>query len=132
MENNIQEANTQSPEINTTADVKLVDLDLNKLIAEMKAGDAWEKTGHHALTLLKSSSMRIVLVGLHEGAELKTHTAPGDISVQALSGHIHFSAEEKVISLQPLQMLALKKDTPHSVRAEKESFFLLTIAIAEK
>jgi quercetin dioxygenase-like cupin family protein len=73
--------------------------------------------------------MRIVLIGLHEGAELKTHTANGIISVQAVEGHIRFTTELKTVELQKGEMLALHKQIPHSVFAIKESFFLLTLAM---
>jgi quercetin dioxygenase-like cupin family protein len=72
--------------------------------------------------------MRIVLIGLHDGAELKTHTANGVISVQVLEGQIKFTAEEQTVSLVKGQMIALHEKIPHSVLALEETFFLLTLA----
>lgn len=73
--------------------------------------------------------MRIVLIGLHEGAELKTHTANGVISVQVIEGFIKFTTEPETVELGKGQMLALHKNVPHSVIALKETFFLLTLAM---
>lgn len=39
--------------------------------------------------------MRIVLITLHKGAEMKTHTAPGIITVQVLEGDITCTTEQK-------------------------------------
>ncbi len=71
--------------------------------------------------------MRIVLLALHKGAELKKHTAPGSISVQVLEGEIKFSTEEQSLQLIEGNMIALHSGLPHSVVAVKESVFLLTL-----
>jgi quercetin dioxygenase-like cupin family protein len=73
--------------------------------------------------------MRIVLVGLHENAELNIHTANGTISVQVLEGAIKFTAEPQAVHLEKGQMIALQEKMPHSVIAVRESFFLLTLAV---
>ena len=73
--------------------------------------------------------MRVVLIGLRKGAELKTHTANGPITVQVLEGHIKFQTELKVVELRNKQMLTLKEKIPHSVLALEETFFLLTMAM---
>jgi quercetin dioxygenase-like cupin family protein len=73
--------------------------------------------------------MRIVLLGLHKGAELTTHSANAMISVQVLEGKINFTAERQTAILQKGQMIALNEKIPHSVIALEESFFLLTLAM---
>lgn len=60
---------------------------------------------------------------------MKTHTAPGMISVQLLEGAITFCTEKQSSDLEAGQMLALHAGIPHSVFACKESIFLLTLAI---
>ena len=72
--------------------------------------------------------MRLVLIALHEGAEMKTHTAPGIISVQVLEGHLGFQAEGQTTELKPGQLLTLQTGLPHRVVARQESVFLLTMA----
>jgi quercetin dioxygenase-like cupin family protein len=76
--------------------------------------------------------MRIVLIGLHENAELKPHKANGVISVQVFEGKIEFSAEEQIIHLEKRQLIALQENIIHSVKALTESFFLLTLAMNNK
>ncbi len=76
--------------------------------------------------------MRIVLIGLHEKAELKPHKANGVISVQVIQGKIEFIAEQQNTHLEKGQMIALQENIVHSVKALTESFFLLTIAMKDK
>lgn len=128
MENKSNQATPQRPEGDRILDASLVTMNLNDVIEQVRNEPSWNNSDRNSITLFKSDAMRIVLIGLHQGAELKTHTANGIISVQALEGHIRFTTEQKTAELQKGQMLALHKQVPHSVVALKESFFLLTLA----
>lgn len=86
------------------------------------------RSARNALTLLQADGMRLVLIALHEGAEMKTHTAPGIISVQLLEGHLGFEAEGQTTKLKPGKLLTLQTGLPHRVVARRESVFLLTMA----
>ena len=69
-------------------------------------------------------------MGMHENAELKTHTAKGIISVQVIAGKIDFTANDHTASMEAGQMLVLHEKIPHSVIALRESFFLLTLTMS--
>jgi quercetin dioxygenase-like cupin family protein len=71
--------------------------------------------------------MRLVLIALHAGAEMKTHTADGIISVQVIDGRMKFNADNRSVELNTGEMLALHKGIPHSVLAIEETIFLLTL-----
>ena len=71
--------------------------------------------------------MRLVLIALHKGAEMKKHTAAGTISVQVIEGEILFTTDEQTITLTSGQMLVLHEGISHSVLARKETVFLLTL-----
>lgn len=129
MENKSNEATPQRPEGDRMLNAPLVEMDLNKYISQIRGETTWADSDRNAITLFKSDSMRIVLLGLHEAAELKTHTANGIISVQVLEGKIVFTAGQQTVSLEKDQMIALQEKLPHSVLALKESFFLLTLAM---
>ena len=129
MQNKSNEATPQRPEGDRLLDAPLVTMDLNRLMEQVRNEPSWKDSDRNSITIYKSENMRIVLIGLHENAELKTHTANGIISVQVLEGHIKFTTEQQVAELQKGQMLALKKQIPHSVLALKETFFLLTMAM---
>lgn len=129
MEIKNNESTPQRPEGDRPLDAPMVQMDLPALIDQIKNEAAWEKSDRNAITIFKSDKLRIVLVALKEGAEMKTHTAPGMISVQVLDGLIKFSIENEVAERSKGQMLALHTGIPHSVLATEESVFLLTLAL---
>jgi quercetin dioxygenase-like cupin family protein len=129
MENKSNQATPQRPEGDRMLNASLVDMDLNKFIQQVKKEPSWADSDRNSITIFKSDSMRIVLMGLHEKAELKTHTANGVISVQVLEGKISFVTGERTVMLEKGQMIALQPKVPHSVTAIDESFFLLTLAM---
>ena len=129
MENKSNEATPQRPEGDRLLDASLVTMDLNKLMEQVRNETTWKDSDRNSITIFKSDNLRIVLMGLHEKAELKTHTANGIISLQVLEGQIKFTTEEQVVDLQKGEMLTLHKKIPHSLLALKESFCLLTVAM---
>jgi quercetin dioxygenase-like cupin family protein len=116
------------PEGDRLLDAQLVKIDLNSFRKQIKEEQAWKDGDRNAITIYKSDGMRLVLIALHTGAELKTHTAPGIISVQVLEGKITFGTEEETIKLTEGQVVTLHKEVPHSVFADMESTFLLTLS----
>lgn len=125
------EATPQRPQGERPLNAPLVLLNLPEYISQIKQEQAWQTNDRNSITLFKSDSMRLVLIALHGGAELKTHTAPGVISVQVLEGQIEFEAEQEVHQLSAGQALALQAKIPHAVKALQESVFLLTLAVGK-
>lgn len=130
MENKSNEATPQRPEGDRMLDAPVVEMDLNKLVLQIKSETAWEEADHNAITIFKSDLMRIVLMGMHKNAEFKTHTAKGTISVQVIAGKINFTANDNTVSMEAGQMLVLHEKILHSVLALTESFFLLTLTMS--
>jgi quercetin dioxygenase-like cupin family protein len=123
------EATTLRPEGDRVLDAPLVEMDLNNFIVQIKEENTWATTDHNSITIFKSDNTTVVLIGMHQNAELKRHKAYGDIHVQVLEGKINFCTGQQTVSLQKGQMLALKADIPHSVLALEDSFFLLTVIV---
>jgi len=117
------------PEGERDLDASMVTMDLSLLKAQIKEEESYKNGDRNAITIFKSEGMRIVMIALHEGAEMKTHKAPGIISVQVLEGHIKFKTEPETIDRIAGQMLALHAEIPHSVIAKTESIFLLTLSL---
>lgn len=105
---------------------------MNEFIDQLKTETTWADSDRNSVTLFKSETMRIVLMGLHQNAELIPHKANGVISVQVLEGKIKFDTEEKSSLIEKGQMIALQENITHSVIALTESFFLLTLAMNNK
>lgn len=117
------------PEGERDLDATLVTMDLFSLKTQIKEEESYKNSDRNAITIFKSEGMRIVLVALQKGAEMKTHKAPGIISVQVLEGYISFKTDQKTAERTIGQMLVLHAGIPHSVIAKEESVFLLTISM---
>ncbi len=107
----------------------LVEININEFIHQIKSETTWAESDRNSVTIFKSENMRIVLLGLHENAELKTHKANGVISVQVMEGRIEFSADNQRVQIEKGQMVALQENILHNVKALTESFFLLTLVM---
>ena len=127
MEEKINSATTQRPQGDHTIDASLVTIDLPSFMLQLGEEKAWKDDDRNAITVFKTNGMRIVLIALHEGAEMIKHVAEGIISVQVLEGKIQFSTDEKSIELGKGQMLAMHAGISHSVLAKEKAIFLLTL-----
>ncbi|QAY60357.1 cupin domain-containing protein [Microbacterium protaetiae] len=76
---------------------------------------------------LSGDGVRVVVFAFDAGAELTEHTAPGPIVVQALEGHLTFTAEGITKHLRPGGILHLDARIPHSVRAVEPSKMILML-----
>lgn len=132
MENKSKDATPQRPEGERILNGPLVEMNLNEVIKQIKSETTWADSDRNSVTLFKSETMRIVLIGLHENAELKPHKANGVISVQVIQGKIAFIAEQQHNHIEKGQMVALQENIVHSVKALTESFFLLTLVMNNK
>ena len=127
MDEKFTEATTNRPQGNRTLDTPLVSIDLSLFIAQIKEEEQWKKTDRNAITIFKSLVMRIVLIALHKGAEMKPHTTKGVISVQVIEGEMQFVTDNQTVILSAGQMLVLEEGILHSVLARTETVFLLTL-----
>lgn len=132
MEEKFNEATHLRPEGDRAMDAPLVTIDLPLFIKQIKQESTWKDKDRNAITVFKTNGMRLVLIALHTGAEMKTHTADGIISVQVIDGRMKFIADNRSVELNTGQMLALHKDIPHSVLAIEETIFLLTLTTTLK
>ena len=128
MEEKFNEATTNRPEGDRAIDLPFLLLDLPSLILQLKNEDAWQKNDRNAITIFKTSGMRIVLIALHAHAEMQTHTADGNLSVQVLEGTMKFTTPDESREIKKGQVVTLHGGIAHSVLATDETTFLLTIA----
>ncbi|MBS1947186.1 MAG: hypothetical protein JST47_05420 [Bacteroidetes bacterium] len=129
MENKHNNATILRPGGDRVLDAPVVEMGLGDLIVQIKGESTWAENDRNSVTIFKSDAMRIVLVGLHENAELKPHKANGVISVQVLEGRIKFLAEQQTFLLEKGQMIALHENITHSISSLTEAFLLLTFAM---
>jgi quercetin dioxygenase-like cupin family protein len=127
MEEKFNDATKQRPEGDRLMDAGMVTIDILTFIEQIKHESTWKDKDRNAITVFKTNGMRIVLIALHEGAEMKTHSAEGIISIQVIDGRMKFYTSNQSVELGKGQMLALHKGIPHGVLAIKETIFLLTL-----
>jgi quercetin dioxygenase-like cupin family protein len=108
-------------------DAPLVRIDLPLFNKQIRNEKTWNDSDRNAITVFKTNGLRIILIALHKDAEMTEHIADGIISIQVLDGQILFSTQEQSVELDSGQMLALHERIPHSVKAIKETIFLLTL-----
>lgn len=112
-----------------------MELDLNGTLGLYSLGDEIDRfpaefnSGRYSRTLLKSPRLRIVLVGMKAGTDLIEHTAPGPITIQPIRGRFTASVDgvEHPVALETV--LAIDAEVRHSVRADEDGVFLLTILL---
>jgi quercetin dioxygenase-like cupin family protein len=129
MEKKSNEATPQRPEGSRLLNAQLVEMNLIQLIDQIKNETTWKDSDRNSVTVFKSETLRIVLMGLHKNTELKPHKTNGVISVQVLEGKINFVTEQQTSLVEKGQMIALRENISHSVLALEETFFLLTVAM---
>ncbi len=128
MQEKFKEATLNRPQGDRPIDSPLLLINLPALTKQIKEEDTWNKSDRNAITVFKTTGMNIVLIALHAHAELKTHTAPGTISVQVLDGTIKFNTPVESLEIKKGQLLTLHAGVSHSVLATEETVFLLTMA----
>jgi quercetin dioxygenase-like cupin family protein len=107
----------------------LLTFDLQSLIEKLKQEDGWKKGERKTIPLLKNSSMRIILMALPAGTDIKLHQAEGQITVHIIEGVLKFNTENESVTLYQGQLLTLREHIKHSLNAIKDTSFLLTMAI---
>lgn len=86
------------------------------------------RAGRSARTLVKEGPLRVTLVALGPGGELREHRADGPITVHVLSGEIQFRVGDDSWTLEVGDLLSLGAGVPHAVESAAGGEFLLTVA----
>lgn len=86
------------------------------------------RAGRSARTLVKEGSLRVTLVALGPGGELREHHADGPITVHVLAGEINVRAGADAWTLEQGDLLSLEAGVPHDVSSGTGGEFLLTVA----
>lgn len=79
-----------------------------------------------SVSLVKTDALEVIRMVLPRGKIVPTHTSPGEITVQCLSGRVRFEVETKQQELIPGDWLFLSASQPHALEAQEESVVLLT------
>jgi quercetin dioxygenase-like cupin family protein len=83
---------------------------------------------HRAEILIKTDTLRVVLVTMLRNGRMHDHSAPGPITVHVLHGAIRFTVGDEGHELRAGQLISLAPGTEHAVEGIEDGAFLLTIA----
>ncbi len=90
-------------------------------------GAALADTRSHAL--FKSDDLEVARLVLRAGAEMPPHAVAGEITVQCIEGRVAFTCAAGERELAAGQLIHLKGDELHALRAVEDASLLLTIAL---
>jgi quercetin dioxygenase-like cupin family protein len=80
---------------------------------------------HVAVTLVKESDLRVVLVVMKAGAGLHPHRAAESVAIQVLEGVVRLHLPGEIVRAAAGTLLTLRADVLHDVEALQDSAFLL-------
>jgi quercetin dioxygenase-like cupin family protein len=100
-------------------------VDLREEIARYNAD---VPSGRRSEILVKTPSLRVVLVTMKAGTESHEHAVEGPITIQALQGAFAISAGGEQLEVNAGGFVALEGGVRHAVRAVEDGAFLLTIS----
>ncbi len=77
--------------------------------------------------IAKTDKFELARLVIPKGKEIPGHKVSGPIIVHCTEGEVKFSINEEPLVLKSGQLLHLKPEEPHSVKAIVDSVILLTI-----
>jgi quercetin dioxygenase-like cupin family protein len=100
---------------------------LDDVISELPP-DPESEARHRAETLIKTGTLRVVLVTILSGGRLHDHSAPGPITIHVLRGAVNVTVEGEQQVLGSGELISLAPGVEHAVEGVEDGAFLLTIA----
>ncbi len=82
--------------------------------------------------LVKTDALHVLRLGVAAGKTIPTHTAPGELTVQCLSGRVEFTCLGETRELAVGQLLYVPCFEPHSLKGVEDSVLLLTIFLTPR
>jgi quercetin dioxygenase-like cupin family protein len=101
--------------------------DLLRQIDSLRASAEYRDHGHAAHTLIKTPTLRIVLVALARGKKLAEHSVAEPVSIQVLGGRIRIDLPGCPVDHGTGRLMSLERDVPHDVQALTDAAFLMTL-----
>lgn len=106
----------------------MLTFDLARQIAELRAEEAYQRSGRAGRTLTKSGRLRVTLVAMERDNVIGTHQADSPMTLHVLEGHIRFRADGGEMELKAGEVLFYGPGDANDIRATEETALLLTIS----
>lgn len=108
-------------------DAPMLRFELSREAEELFHSETWKVEGRVAKTLAKYPNLRVVLLALRSGTRMGEHRAPGQLTLQVLSGEVMLEVREQRVGVGAGQVVTLEEPWPHDVEAIADSVILLTL-----
>jgi quercetin dioxygenase-like cupin family protein len=108
-----------------------LNFDLAKQLAELRADEAYLRSGRAGRTLAKHGSLRLTLVAMAEGGGVETHLAESPMTLHTLEGRIRYRVGGDVFELGEGELLFFGPGHAQDIEALEDTSLLLTIAQEE-
>ena len=116
------------PSINRPLEGPVLTFDLAALVRELRAEEAYTRSGRAGRTLARSGRFRTTLVALAEGAEVGTHQADSPLSLHVLEGSVRFRTAGGEHTAGAGELLFFAPGDAEDLRASAQSAVLLTLS----
>jgi quercetin dioxygenase-like cupin family protein len=101
--------------------------ELHREVEALKNASQYRTTGHAARTLFKSPQLRVVLIVLRSGAQLKEHKTNEPVSLQVLEGVIRVALPKRTVEPVVGGLIVIEPSVLHDVIALADSAFVLSM-----
>ncbi|HXX78615.1 MAG TPA: cupin domain-containing protein [Ktedonobacteraceae bacterium] len=99
----------------------------NLIVFDLRTLTHFREDEPYVQVLSDIGGARLVLFAFKAGQQLREHSTPSQILVQALRGRLLFTAAGQGIKLQAGTVLQMEANIPHAVVAQTDAVMLLTI-----
>lgn len=106
----------------------ILSFNLAEQLAELRAEEAFARSGRAGRTLAKSGRFRLTLVAMAAGNEIGTHQADSPMTLHVLDGGLRFRAGGEEHELRSGEVLFFGPGDAHDIRANEDSALLITLA----
>jgi quercetin dioxygenase-like cupin family protein len=101
--------------------------DLAGQIRELRAEEAYGRSGRGGRTLAKHGPLRLILVVLARGVEVGTHLAESPMTLQPLEGRLRYRVNGEPFEIGAGEVLYFGPGHAQDIRALEDTSLLLTI-----
>lgn len=101
--------------------------DLQRQIDLLRGSVQYREHGHAACTLVKTPTLRIVLIALARDRRLAEHCVREPVSIQVLCGRVRVDLPDRPVDHSSGRLMSLPPGIHHDVRALTATAFLVTI-----
>src|SRR3954468_8640532 len=128
MEEKFNESTINRPEGDRLLDAPFVIADLDAYVKQITQENAWVKNDRNAITIFKGDHVTVVLIALHEAAQIQPPTpSVGVAIIHLLSGELNVEVEGQTSTIKRNQLVSFHEQQQYYIAATKESILLLTM-----